>query len=71
MQRRIKNLVKHLRWRFLENQLRTFSRYLFLQKTPSQMSGRVPNMCHKIVVRKFPIHKLKQKTTKKVKNQTT
>ena len=28
----------------------------------------VPNMCHKIEVRKFSIHKLKQKTAKEVKN---
>ena len=37
-------------------------------KTPSQKSGRVPNTCYKIVVRKFPIYKLKQKRAKKVKN---
>ena len=28
----------------------------------------VPNTCDKIVVRKFPIYKLKQKKAKKVKN---
>ena len=67
-QRRIKNPVKHLRWRFLQKQPRTFSRSLFLQKTLSQKSGRVPNTCYKIVVRKFPIYKLKQKRAKKVKN---
>ena len=38
------------------------------KKTPSQKSGRVPNTCYKIVVRKFPIYKLKQKKVKKVKN---
>ena len=35
------------------------------QKTPSQKSSRVPNTCYKIVVRKFPIYKLKQKMTKR------
>ena len=35
-------------------------------------SGRVPNTFYKIVVRKFPIYKLKQKTAKKLKlNYTT
>ena len=54
MQRCIKNPVKHLRWRF-QKQPRSSSGYLFLQKTPSQKSGQVPNTCYKIVVRKFPI----------------
>ena len=40
----------------------------FCKRTPSQKSGRVPNTCYKIVVRKFPIYKLKQKRTKKVKS---
>ena len=35
-------------------------------KTPSQKSGWVLNTCYKIVVRKFPIYKLKQKRAKKV-----
>ena len=68
MQRRIESLVKHLRQRFLQKQLRTFSRYLFSQTTPSQKSGRAPNTCDKVVVRKFPMYKLKQKRAKKVKN---
>ena len=69
MQRHIKNLIKHLRQRFLKRkQLRTFSPYLFLQTTPSQKSGRAPNTCDKIVVKKFPTYKLKQKRAKKVKN---
>ena len=37
-------------------------------KTPSQKSGRAPNTCHKIVVRKVPIFKLKQKRVKIFKN---
>ena len=68
MQMRIKNPIKHLRWRFPQKQPRTSSRYLLLQKTASQKSGRVPNTCHKIVVRKYPIQKLKQKRAKKAKN---
>ena len=39
----------------------------FLQKTPSQEPGRVPNTCHKIVVRKFPSYILKQKRAKQIK----
>ena len=50
---------------FSKKQPRTFCRYLFLQKTPSQKSGWVPNTCHKTVVRKFPMYKLKQKRAKK------
>ena len=37
-------------------------------KTPFQKSGWDPNKCWKMVVRKFPIYKLKQKRAKKVKN---
>ena len=40
-------------------------------KTSSQKSGRVLNTCYKMVVRKFPIYKLKQKRTKKVKSNNT
>ena len=68
MQRCIENPVKYLRWSFLQNQPRTFSCQMFLQKTPSQKSGWVPNTCHKVVVRKFPVYKLKEKAAKKVKN---
>ena len=39
-----------------------------LQKNPYQKSGRVSNTCYKIVVRKFPISKLKQNRAKKAKN---
>ena len=70
MEMRIKNLVKHLRWRFLEKELGTFSHCLFLQKTPSQKSGRAPNMCHKIVVRKLPRYKLKKRELRKLKIKT-
>ena len=41
---------------------------LFLQKTLTQKPGQVPDTCYQKVVRKFPIYKLKQKRTKKVKN---
>ena len=41
---------------------------LFLQKAPLQKSGWVLNTYYKMVVRKFPICKLKQKRAKKVKN---
>ena len=38
-------------------------------KTPSQKSGRLPNICYKITVRKFPSqNKSKQKKDKKDKN---
>ena len=67
MQRPIKNPVKHLRWRYLQKQQRT-SLTDFAKKTLSQKSGGVLNTCYKMVVRKFPIYKLKQKTAKKVKN---
>ena len=30
--------VKHLRWRFLQKQPRTFSCYLFVQKTPKSLT---------------------------------
>ena len=36
-------------------------------KNSIQMSGWVPNTCYKIVVRKFPIYRLKQKWAKKLK----
>ena len=55
MQRHIKNPIKHLRQRFPQKQERAFNCSLFLQKTPSHKSGRIPNTCYKIVVRKFPI----------------
>ena len=48
--------------------LRSLVTFLFLPKTLSQKPGQVPNTCYKIVVRKFPIYKLKQKGTKKIKN---
>ena len=67
-QRPIKNPVKRLRRRYLQKQQRTFSRELFLQKDPSQKSGGILNTCYKMVVTKFPIYKLKQKTAQKVKN---
>ena len=38
-----------------------------MQKTSSQNSGQVPNTCYKIVVRKFPICKVKQIWLKKLK----
>ena len=38
------------------------------QKSPSQKSGGVHNPCYEIVVRKFPMYKLKQKNVKNVKN---
>ena len=41
---------------------------IFAKSTPFQRSGRVPNTCYKIVVKKFPIYKLKQKRAKKIKN---
>ena len=40
----------------------------FCKKTSSQNSGGALNTCYKMVVWKFPIYKLKQKTAKKVKN---
>ena len=40
----------------------------FWKKTPSQKSGGVLNTCYKMVVIKFLIYKLKQKTVKKIKN---
>ena len=41
---------------------------MFFLKAPSPDSNRVPNTCYKIVVRKFPVYKLKQKRAKNVKN---
>ena len=38
------------------------------EKAPSQKSGRVPNTCYKMLVRKFPVYKAKQKRIKNVKN---
>ena len=38
-----------------------------MQETPSQKSGQVPNTCYKIVVRKFPINKLKKRGVNKLK----
>ena len=38
------------------------------EKTPSQKSGQVPNICYKIIVRQFPIYNLKQKRVKKLKS---
>ena len=66
-QRRIKNLAKYLRRRFLQKQLRTSVAICFWRKTPSQKPGRAPSICHETVVRKFPIYKLKQKRANKVK----
>ena len=67
MQGRMKNLAKQLRRRYLEKQLRTSVAICFWKINPSQNSGRAPNMCDEIAVRKFPIYKLKQKKAKKVK----
>ena len=40
-------------------------------KNPIQKFERTPNTCHKIVFRKFPMYKAKQKRVKKVKNQNS
>ena len=43
-QTRIRNPLKHLRWRVLREQLTTFSRNPFSQNTPSQMFDRALNV---------------------------
>ena len=40
-----------------------------MRKNSSQKSVQVCNTCHKMVVRKFPVYKLKQKGAKKFENQ--
>ena len=40
----------------------------FCKKASSQESDQVPNKCFNIVVRTFPMHKLKQEKAKTVKN---
>ena len=50
------------------NIAKDFQSLTIFAKNFSQKSGQAPNTCYKIVVRKFPIYKLKQKGAKKVKN---